>query len=97
MRKSFTRPEFSRTKWPRRGRRPASFLRFGAFGALRWLRHAIKLKASANGKDKGKTSPAFDVRQAMANWASVALARIDGLGVSIVMRLLSEIGTDLSE
>lgn len=32
----------------------------------------------------------------MANWASVDLTRIDGLGVSIVMKLLSEIGTDLS-
>lgn len=54
-------------------------------------RHALTLKASA----KGKNNPNFDVRQAMANWAGVDLTRIDGLGVSIVMKLLSEIGTDL--
>ena len=57
-------------------------------------RHTVKLKASLKGK--GKNNPSFDVRQAMANWAGVDLTRIDGLGVSIVMKLLSEIGTDLS-
>jgi hypothetical protein len=57
-------------------------------------RHTVQLKASLKGK--GKNNPAFDVRQAMANWAGVDLTRIDGLGVSIVMKLLSEIGTDLS-
>jgi len=57
-------------------------------------RHAIKPKASPKGR--AKNSPSFDVRQAMANWAGVDLTRIDGLGVSIVMKLLSEIGTDLS-
>ena len=57
-------------------------------------RHTVKLKASLKGK--GKNNPTFDVRQAMANWAGVDLTRIDGLGVSIVMKLLSEIGTDLS-
>jgi transposase len=56
--------------------------------------HKVKLKASRKGK--GKNNPAFDVRQAMANWAGVDLTRIDGLGVSVVMKLLSEIGTDLS-
>jgi transposase len=57
-------------------------------------RHTVQLKASLKGK--GKNNPAFDVRQAMANWAGVDLTRIDGLGVSVVMKLLSEIGTDLS-
>lgn len=38
----------------------------------------------------------FDVRQMLANWAGVDLTRINGLGVTIVMKLLSEIGTDLS-
>jgi transposase len=57
-------------------------------------RHAVELKAAA--KTRRKNSPAFDVRQAMANWAGVDLTRIDGLGVSIAMKLLSEIGTDLS-
>ena len=57
-------------------------------------RHAVKLKDSPKGK--GKNNPTFDVRQAMANWAGVDLTRIDGLGVTVVMKLLSEIGTDLS-
>jgi len=57
-------------------------------------RHAIKLKTAP--KQRAKNSPSFDVRQAMANWAGVDLTRIDGLGVSAVMKLLSEIGTDLS-
>ena len=37
----------------------------------------------------------FDARQALANWAGVDLTRIPGLGVTAVMRLLSEIGPDL--
>ena len=57
-------------------------------------RHTAKLNTSPKGR--AKNSLAFDVRQAMANWAGVDLTRIDGLGVSIVMKLLSEIGTDLS-
>jgi transposase len=38
----------------------------------------------------------FEVRQALANWAGVDLTRINGLGVTVVMKLLSEIGPDLS-
>jgi transposase len=38
----------------------------------------------------------FDQRQRLANWAGVDLTRINGLGVSTVMTLLSEIGPDLS-
>jgi len=38
----------------------------------------------------------FGVRQALANWAGVDLTRIDGLGVTVVMKLLAEIGPDLS-
>jgi len=38
----------------------------------------------------------FDARQALANWAGVDLTRINGLGVTVVMKLLSEIGPDLS-
>lgn len=37
----------------------------------------------------------FDARQALANWAGVDLTRIPGLGVTAVMRLLTEIGPDL--
>jgi len=38
----------------------------------------------------------FDIRQILANWAGVDLTRINGLGLTAVMKILSEIGTDLS-
>ncbi len=38
----------------------------------------------------------FDARQILANWAGVDLTRIDGLGVTAVMKILSELGADLS-
>lgn len=38
----------------------------------------------------------FDVRQRLANWAGVDLTRINGLGVTVVMTLLTEIGPDVS-
>ena len=38
----------------------------------------------------------FDARQTMANWAGVDLTRINGLGAAAVMKILSEIGPDLS-
>ena len=47
-------------------------------------------------KERSKRRAAFDVRQALANWAGVDLTRIDGLGVAAVMKILSEIGPDLS-
>ncbi len=43
-----------------------------------------------------KLREAFDARQILANWAGVDLTRIDGLGLSAVMKILSEIGTDLT-
>ena len=53
--------------------------------------------------DLGKTPRAgskiratFDARQALANWAGVDLTRINGLGLDSVLKILSEIGTDLS-
>ncbi|TAL79253.1 MAG: IS110 family transposase [Burkholderiaceae bacterium] len=42
-----------------------------------------------------KLREAFDARQTMANWAGVDLTRIDGLGLTAVMKILSEIGPDL--
>lgn len=47
-------------------------------------------------KERSKQRIAFDLRQALANWAGVDLTRIDGLGVTAVMKILSEIGPDLS-
>lgn len=43
-----------------------------------------------------KSRAEFDVRKALANWAGVDLTRIDGLGVTVVMKLLTEIGPDVS-
>ena len=45
----------------------------------------------------GSTARAeYDARQQLANWAGVDLTRINGLGLDSVMKILSEIGTDLS-
>jgi transposase len=38
----------------------------------------------------------FDIRQTMANWVGVDLTRINGLGATAVLKVLSEIGPDLS-
>jgi len=38
----------------------------------------------------------FEARQRLANWAGVDLTRIDGVGVTTAMTLLTEIGPDLS-
>lgn len=38
----------------------------------------------------------FDTRQILANWAGVDLTRIDGLGVTVVLKILSEIGPDMT-
>lgn len=43
-----------------------------------------------------KARAEFDVRQRLANWAGADLTRINGLGVAAVMKLLTEIGPDLS-
>ena len=43
-----------------------------------------------------KLREAFDARQILANWAGVDLTRIDGLGLATVMKILSEIGTNLT-
>jgi transposase len=42
-----------------------------------------------------KARQEHEIRQMLANWAGVDLTRINGLGVGIVMTLLSEIGPDL--
>jgi transposase len=43
-----------------------------------------------------KTRAAFDTRQTLANWAGVDLTRINGLGLAAVLKILSEIGPDMS-
>lgn len=69
-----------------------------------------KLSALLTELGQGKTKPelgtaprlgskarqGFDARQILANWAGVDLTRINGLGVTTVMTILTEIGPDLS-
>lgn len=43
-----------------------------------------------------KARAQFDLRQQLANWAGCDLTRINGLGLESVMKILSELGTDLS-
>ena len=47
-------------------------------------------------KRRGKNTPSFDLRTALARWAGVDLTRINGLAVTSVLTILSEIGPDLS-
>ena len=46
-------------------------------------------------KAGSKSRVDFDVRQSLANWAGVDLRRINGLGVPVVMKLLTESGPDV--
>jgi len=57
-------------------------------------RHELKPVGPA--KRGGKNTPTFDLRTALARWAGVDLTRINGLAVSSVLTVLSEIGPDLS-
>lgn len=57
-------------------------------------RHEIELTGPA--KRAGKNTPGFDLRRALARWAGVDLTRINGLAVTSVLTVLSEIGPDLS-
>ncbi|WP_028219424.1 IS110 family RNA-guided transposase [Paraburkholderia oxyphila] len=56
--------------------------------------HEIEL--AGPGKRRGKNTPQFDARVALARWAGVDLTRINGLSVTTVMAILSETGPDLS-
>lgn len=47
-------------------------------------------------KAGSKTRTRFDIRKSLADWAGVDLTRINGLEVTSVMKILSEIGPDLS-
>jgi transposase len=57
-------------------------------------RHDVELTGPA--KRAGKNTPGFDLRAALARWAGVDLTRINGLAVTSVLTVLSEIGPDLS-
>ena len=64
---------------------------------------ALMVQLAATTVDLGRTPRAgskarteFDLRQMLANWAGVDLTRINGLAAATVLKLLSEIGPDLS-
>ena len=57
-------------------------------------RHDVTLDEPA--RRAGKNAPRFDLRMALARWAGVDLTRINGLAVTSVLTVLSEIGPDLS-
>ena len=55
--------------------------------------HEIALPGAS--KPRGKNTPRFDLRAALARWAGVDLTRINGLAITSVLTVLSEIGPDL--
>ncbi len=55
--------------------------------------HEVTLAGPA--KRAGKNTPGFDLRTALARWAGVDLTRINGIAVTSVLTVLSEIGPDL--
>jgi transposase len=54
---------------------------------------------AAKGKSKrgGKNAPGFDVRDALREWAGVDLTQIGGIDVCTALKVLVELGTDLSK
>jgi len=64
--------------------------------ALLDQRAAAKVDIGALPRAGSKARVEHDIRQRLADWAGVDLTRINGLGVTIVMKLLTEIGPDLS-
>jgi transposase len=55
--------------------------------------HAVNLGTAPRRGSKQRI--AFDARQALANWAGVDLTRIPGVGTTVAMTLLTEIGPNL--
>jgi hypothetical protein len=47
-------------------------------------------------KSRAKNAPAFDLRSALYRWAGVDLTRIDGINATTVLKVLAEVGSDLS-
>lgn len=64
--------------------------------ALLDQRAAAKVDLGPLPRAGSKARAEHDIRQRLADWAGVNLTRINGLGVTIVMKLLTEIGPDLS-
>lgn len=64
--------------------------------ALLAERSAASIDLGKAPREGSKARAEFGVRQHLANWAGADLTRINGLGLDSVMKILSEIGTDLS-
>ena len=65
-------------------------------GTLLTERSGANVDLGKTPRPGSKVRAQFDVRQQLANWAGADLTRINGLGLDSVMKILSEIGTDLS-
>ena len=59
-------------------------------------RSAARVDLGKAPRKGSKLRAEFETRQMLANWAGVDLTRIPGVGLSVAMTLLSEIGPDLS-
>jgi len=60
-------------------------------------RHAAGELRPDKNKGRAKHAPRFDVRGALARWAGVDLTRIGGIDVSTALKILAEVGVDLSK
>lgn len=60
-------------------------------------RHARAALKPDKNKGRAKHAPRFDVRSALVGWAGVDLTRIGGIDVSTALKVLAELGTDLSK
>jgi transposase len=68
----------------------------GKLQALLAQRSRGSVELGKTPKPGSKARASFDLRKALADWAGVDLTRINGLDVTSVMKILSEIGPDLS-
>jgi transposase len=65
-------------------------------GELLAERSAASIDLGKTPRPGSKARVEYGARQQLANWAGVDLTRINGLGLDSVLKILSEIGTDLS-
>ena len=61
------------------------------------LRNPQSQAAKGKAKRGGKNAPDFDVRDALREWAGVDLTQIGGIDVCTALKVLVELGTDLSK
>ena len=62
----------------------------------RMNRHSGIPSGTPRAHSSAKNAPKFDLRGALYSWCGVDLTRIDGLDVTTALKVLAEIGTDLS-